>query len=184
VQYGVQYVVGTLAKPAKVAGASRMDIVDGPTDIGAVVWVAGADAPVDEFDHAWLVESRVQWDGAQARPGLPVPGVKQVTLLRRAAGIDHEEFTSHWAEVHAPLARIHHPALWRYTQNVVVRPLRDGPFADIDGIAELGMRLRLDFSERMYDSPEGRAVVSADVRRFLNLRAGRMLWTREYPASR
>lgn len=131
--------------------------------------------------HAWLVEERPQWDGAPASVKGPVVGVKQVTFLRRAASIDHAQFADHWSTAHAALARRHHPTLLRYRQNVVVDTLIPGTPEDVDGIAELGMRLRLDFRERMYDSDEGRRIVGEDVRRFLDLRRSWQMITREYP---
>jgi uncharacterized protein (TIGR02118 family) len=182
------HVVGALTMAPAVPNAKgRTDLVENPTDIAALVWLptslARAEDDAEGFNQAWLVDTRVQWDKAPPQPGRPVPGVKQVSLLRRAAAMDRDQFGAHWSDVHAPLARVHHPSLWRYTQNVVVRPLVDGMADDVDGIAELTMRLRLDFSERMYDSPEGRQIVGADVRRFLDLRSSRMLWSREYAAS-
>jgi EthD domain len=129
--------------------------------------------------EAWLVGTRLKWDGLGADEGTrPVPGVKQVSFLRRVAAISHEDFDEAWT-AHVELARVHHPLLWRYTQNMVIRPVVPGS-REIDGIAELTMRLRLDFSDRMYDSPEGQAVIATDVRRFIDLRAGWRILAREY----
>jgi uncharacterized protein (TIGR02118 family) len=181
-----RHVVGALSTVPPVF-KRRTDVVERPTDIAALMWIPIGNEPPARvaagFDQAWLVESRVQWDGATPVAGRVVPGFKQISFLRRAPEITREEFATHWTDVHAPLARLHHPALWRYTQNVVIRPLRDGMADDVDGIAELTMRLRLDFSERMYDSPEGRRIVGADVRKFLDLRASRMVWAREHSPS-
>jgi uncharacterized protein (TIGR02118 family) len=170
-----QRVVGTLTSvPEGFPG--RVDVVHGDNPIRAIGW-ADPDVDLDQFADAWLVDEQVRWDGAT--PGRPVTGVKQVTFLRRAAAMTHDQFVEHWTTRHVPLARAHHPALWRYRQNIVIKPLlADTP--DFDGIAELGMRLRLDFRERMYDSDEGRRIVGEDVRRFLDIPAGRMFWTREY----
>ncbi|MHB8465864.1 MAG: EthD domain-containing protein [Acidimicrobiales bacterium] len=169
-----------------------VDLREGPAEPGAVVavvWLrvdaAGEATRTAEAipfaRHAWLVEERPQWDGATAVRGRPVPGVKQVTFLKRAAGIDHQQFATHWSSVHAQLARRHHPALWRYQQNVVLDTLLPGTPDDIDGIAELGMRLRQDFHERMYDSDDGRRIVGQDVRRFLDLRNSWRMMAREHP---
>jgi uncharacterized protein (TIGR02118 family) len=160
--------------------------VDVPEESGPLIaWLPASAAGGDLgfASQAWLVDQRPQWDsfGGPRVPGRPIPGVKQLTFLRRAAGIDRETFASHWSSVHAPLARIHHPALWRYQQNVVMKPLLPGMDDTVDGIAELTMRLRLDFLERMYDSPAGRDIVGADVRTFLDLRASKLVWTRERP---
>ena len=157
-----------------------VDLVEQPGEIVAVASVdPSAVASVPFAQYAWLVEERPQWDGFRG-PARVVPGVKQMTFLYRADGMDHDEFARHWTEDHTELARRHHPALWRYRQNVVLERIIPGS-PDIDGIAELGMRLRLDFRERMYDSDDGRRAVAEDVRRFLDLDRSWQLITREYP---
>ena len=83
--------------------------------------------------------------------------------------------------MHAPLARRHHPALSRYVQNVVVEPVTPGA-AEVDGIAELGFRSIEDMTARMYDSPEGAAIIRADVHRFIDAATGWRVLTR--PSSR
>jgi uncharacterized protein (TIGR02118 family) len=159
-----------------------------PGDVVAVLWRLVADpgdaqrwlASAEGLQHAWLTEARPQWDGLGPDDGQhPVPGLKQISFLRRAAGIDHDNFASHWSVDHGALARVHHPSFWRYTQNVVVAPLLPGT-PELDGIAEITMRLRQDFVDRMYDSPDGARAVAADVATFIDLSAGWRLKTREY----
>jgi hypothetical protein len=66
---------------------------------------------------------------------------------------------------------VHHPAIWRYVQNVVVEAITpDAP--DVDGIAELHFRTYDDLVNRMYDSDDGRDAVQADVRRFIDTPRG------------
>jgi uncharacterized protein (TIGR02118 family) len=120
---------------------------------------------------AWLVEERPKWDE------LDQPGITRFSFLHRAAGIDHDEFARHWTEVHAPLARRHHPALRRYVQNIVIQPTGDAD--PIDGIVELGFASVDDLEQRMYDSDEGRAAVAADVRTFIDVGAGWRVVTRD-----
>jgi len=171
-----------VAESAHRAGVGRPVAVvsarlDDPAAAAGIAERLATDAPVD---RAWLVDEHRQWDGAAGEPfRLPVTGVKRMSFLRRVAGIDHDEFARHWTQHHTGLARRHHPGLWRYTQDVVVRPLLPGT-GELDGIAELTMRLRLDFTQLMYDSPEGRRVIAEDVRRFIDLPAGWRLTTREY----
>jgi len=110
----------------------------------------------------------VQWDDGRAT-------VARISFVRRAPGLTRAEFARHWTEVHAPLAREHHPGICRYVQNVVVEPLTPGA-PEVDGIAELGFASIQDLRERMYDSPEGRETIAADVRTFLDVGTGwRML---------
>ena len=94
------------------------------------------------------------------------PGVKYVSFVRRAAALSHGQFVRHWTEMHAPLARTHHVGLADYTQNVVRAAYTPGG-AGIDGVAELRFRTRADFDDRFYDSESGRAVIRADVAKFI-----------------
>jgi uncharacterized protein (TIGR02118 family) len=120
----------------------------------------------------YIVEERPQWDHA-----VGPDGVTRISFVRRRPDLTRERFADHWTNVHAALARRHHPALWRYVQNVVVAPLTpDAP--EIDGIAELGFRSIEDMWARMYDSPEGAAVIRADVDRFIDAGAGWRVLTR------
>ena len=59
----------------------------------------------------------------------------------------------------------------------MVAPLTPGA-PEIDGIAELGFRSIEDMAARMYDSPEGTAIIRADVRRFIDAGAGWRVLTR------
>ena len=52
-------------------------------------------------------------------------------------------------------------------QNIVLRSLTPGA-PTWDGIAELHFVQTSDFTERMYDSPAGRAIVRDDVVRFID----------------
>jgi uncharacterized protein (TIGR02118 family) len=112
--------------------------------------------------------------------GEPAPGVKMVSFMRRADGLTHEQFVRHWTENHTPLARRHHLGLWNYTQNVVRRALTPGGAA-IDGVAELHFRTREDYEERFFDSDEGRAVIMADVPRFMRPPSRETALMRELP---
>jgi uncharacterized protein (TIGR02118 family) len=120
----------------------------------------------------YRVEERPQWDH-----GPPAEGVTRISFVCRRPGLTRREFADHWTNVHAPLARRHHPALWRYVQNVVLAPVTPGA-PEVDGIAELGFRSIEDMSARMYDSPEGAAIIRADVHRFIDAGAGWRVLTR------
>jgi uncharacterized protein (TIGR02118 family) len=139
---------------------------------GAVlsIWLDdGERVPVlPEGTQAWVVDERVQW------PGDGRAGVKQVSFVRRLPSLTRPAFAAHWSERHTPLARVHHPAITRYVQNVVVDRVTDGS-DDIDGIAELSFASLEDLRGRFYDSENGRAVIAEDVRRFIDLSAGRRL---------
>jgi uncharacterized protein (TIGR02118 family) len=132
------------------------------------------DVPARDLLHAvarrvevWRVDPRSVITAERVGPdGAAAPGVKMVSFMRRADSMSHEQFVRHWTENHTPLARRHHIGLWNYTQNVVRRTLTPGGDA-IDGVAELHFRTRDDFEDKFFDSDEGRAVILADVKRFM-----------------
>jgi uncharacterized protein (TIGR02118 family) len=166
----------------EVVGEGRPDVAE-----VMLVWaddVAHIDVPHFDVEAltggrpatGYRVEERPQWDLAVERHaveehGPPPEGVTRISFVRRRPGLTREQFADHWTNVHSPLARRHHPALWRYVQNVVIAPLTPGA-PEIDGIAELGFRSIDDMSARMYDSPEGAEIIGADVSRFIDTGAG------------
>ena len=66
--------------------------------------------------------------------------IKLVSLLTRKDGMSREQFTRHWLEIHAPLARPV-PGLKRYVQSHILEEFKraDIPTSSVqvDGIAEL-----------------------------------------------
>ena len=137
------------------------------------------DAPLEVvgIDDAYLVDERRQWEYERTWPvGDLTPGVKRLSFVRTHAGTTRAEFAVHWRDIHAPLARVHHPALWRYVQNVVIHPVTPG---SADGVAELSFRTEADLRERMYDSAAGREVIAKDVASFIDVAAGWRIDTRE-----
>jgi len=86
--------------------------------------------------------------------------IKSVSLLTRKPGMTHEQFMSHWLEIHAPLAHAV-PGLRRYVQSHILdQPTRaDIPTTavDVDGIAELWYDDRAAMT-RAHASPEAKAL--------------------------
>jgi uncharacterized protein (TIGR02118 family) len=86
--------------------------------------------------------------GAEAAEAASAFTIKRLSLLSRKAGLTHEDFVKHWAEIHAPLA-FACPGIGRYTLTIVkssstrkdVAPLD----AEVDGIAELWFKDRAAF---------------------------------------
>ncbi len=132
------------------------------------------DEPLPPNAQAYRVEERRQWDrGGET--------IVRIAFVRRSAGLSREEFAEHWTNVHAPLARKHHPTLVRYVQNIVIEPVTPGA-PEVDGVAELGFRSLKDVHQRMYDSPAGAEIIRRDIQRFLDVPAGwRMLGQRARP---
>jgi uncharacterized protein (TIGR02118 family) len=141
----------------------------------AAIAIMRHDALLPADAEPYIVEERPQWDrGGEA--------ITRIAFVRRAAGLTREQFADHWTNVHAPLARKHHPVLVRYVQNIVLE--NTAPTApEVDGIAELGFRTLKDVHQRMYDSPAGAEIIRRDIQRFLDVPAGwRMLAQRARPA--
>jgi uncharacterized protein (TIGR02118 family) len=84
--------------------------------------------------------------------------IKSAGLLTRKEGLSHQEFATHWLEVHAPLANAV-PVVRRYVQSHIVgeRTRPDIPTTDveIDGIAELWYNDRAAM-KRANASPEAK----------------------------
>jgi uncharacterized protein (TIGR02118 family) len=118
--------------------------------------------------EAYEVEERLMWDRHGDWPlGERADGFNRVAFVPRVPALTREQFADHWTNVHGPLALRHHPGIARYVQNIVLRTLTpDAP--DWDGIAELHFVRTEDFTERMHDSAEGKAIVRADVARFID----------------
>jgi uncharacterized protein (TIGR02118 family) len=170
----------SFARPGR-GRTARDDIAREPTaaiDTLLVVDLARAhdldDLPARDLLHhrarrveVWRVVTREPKRWERTWPdGEPAPGVKLVSLMRRAEHLSHEQFVRHWTERHTPLALRHHPGLWNYRQHSVRRAFTPGG-EGIDGIAELHFRSDDDVEERFFDSDEGRRVIFDDVARFM-----------------
>jgi uncharacterized protein (TIGR02118 family) len=148
--------------------------VTGRPERVAAIAVMRRDTPLPAGAEGYRVDERPQWDRGGEK-------VTRIAFVRRAAGLTREEFADHWTNVHAPLARKHHPVLVRYVQNIVVENVTpDAP--EVDGIAELGFRTLRDVHERMYDTPAGAEIIRRDVRRFLDVPAGWRMLAQRRPA--
>jgi uncharacterized protein (TIGR02118 family) len=179
------------AIPARALSLHVPDPVEAaehPDDVRAVVMAWSARLPTsgevqtwfaDARVDAYLVDERVRIDDHRDwPPGEESPGIGRISFVRALPGLGRAEMARHWGEVHWPIARVHHPALWRYVQNVVVEPITpDAP--EVDGIAELRFRSVADLRERFYDSEEGKRIVADDVVTFLDRGAGWRLLARE-----
>jgi uncharacterized protein (TIGR02118 family) len=86
--------------------------------------------------------------------------IKTLSLLTRKRGMTHQQFVTHWVEIHAPLARAV-PGLRRYVQShILEEPTRpDIPTTeiDVDGVAELWYE-DLAALVRAHASPEAKAL--------------------------
>jgi uncharacterized protein (TIGR02118 family) len=90
--------------------------------------------------------------------------VKLIFLCSRRYGITHERYVELLLDGHVPIALRHHPTLRKYVVNIVEAAPAHAP---LDSIGELYFDTLADFRDRLYDSPEGRRVVEADVAGFM-----------------
>ena len=123
---------------------------------------------VDVTDAAIVhAKEHVMLDGPRAK-------VKFMSFLRRRPDITHEQFLTHWHDVHAPLVSGVH-GFWkfvrRYVQNHCIEgstrgyPDKDGADAEISGIVELWFDSMDDYKTATADP--GIPRIQEDERRFL-----------------
>lgn len=166
----IAVVPGGAATQWDLPGLQRSSVEVSEDDLA--LWMFWLDALPDiawpDQSQVYVVDERPQWSSDQR------VGVTRVSFLHRAAGLTRGEFGDHWRDVHAPLAKRHHPNVIRYVQNVVVDTLTpERPeTSEIDGIAELSYLSVDDMEARQYDSDAGREIIVADIRRFIDLPAG------------
>jgi uncharacterized protein (TIGR02118 family) len=162
--------------------------VVGPASYRALVEIAGDERARPAVDalagvgaaHVYRVERRRVKAYPRTWPdGARTPGVELLSALRRLPALDHAAFDAHWRDRHVPLARAHHPGMWEYRQNAVQEILTPGS-PDFDGIAVIGFPTLGDCQTRLYDSPEGEAVILEDLARFLDRGRSEATFTGEY----
>jgi uncharacterized protein (TIGR02118 family) len=91
--------------------------------------------------------------------------IKLIFLCRRRPDITHERYAELLLTGHVPIALRHHPAMRRYTVNIV----EQGPPAEeaLDSVGQLWFDSLADYRQRLYDSAEGERIVQRDVAGFM-----------------
>jgi len=123
---------------------------------------------------AYAVDEVSHWSCARTWPdGERSPGFKMMAFTRRQAGLLREEFQRHYRDIHAPLAREHHPALWSYRQNFVRAKLTpDAP--SLDCMAEMHFRSVEDLHDGFYATGKSAGIIAKDVAKFMDQRNVRL----------
>ena len=75
----------------------------------------------------------------------------------------HKECDTHWRDVHAPLALVHHAYMTHYAQLSVIRKLQG---TDMDGFAFCGFATADDIRDRFFTTKESVPVILADIQNF------------------
>lgn len=92
--------------------------------------------------------------------------MKLIFFCRRRADLSHARYAELLLQGHVPLALRHHPAMRGYIVNLVEKV--PGDAQEIDSVGELFFDGLDDFRSRLYDSPEGRAIIERDVAGFMS----------------
>ena len=111
--------------------------------------------PLAYQDRTWL-------DGERS------PGVKQITMFDRRAGIDDTQFFARWHGSHTPLTFDVHPVCL-YVRHAVARPLTDGA-PRWRGIVEEGLRTVEDLTDpmRYFSAGGSREALERNVKRVMD----------------
>ena len=146
-----------------------------PPPYHAVVWSEDPAMPlaVPEglADHvarwaAFHLVAHPAWDDTAATGVHPT--VKQVSFLKARPELSADAFTRHYRE-HVAVARVHHPAICRYTQHDVVAAAGDAGL-ETHGISELWFADEATLVDRYYAGPDSVPVVRADNGEYIDFR--------------
>jgi hypothetical protein len=125
--------------------------------------------------HAVLrLDERPGWDRSEGEADpLAANAVKMVSFVVRRPEVDRPKFERDYGE-HVAVARVHHPGVWRYVQNLVL----DGTGAGAEGVeavSELWYPSRDDFLTRFYATDESPGVVKTDNEEYIDFSRTRSL---------
>lgn len=139
-----------------LVGANEVYVTDpDPRPVTAVV--LGSVNVAGRVLASYEVDERVVWDE-------PIDGdvYSMFAFFRPPAGAD--DWIERYRE-HAAVARVHHPGIRRYVQNVVTAQSSEGRWT-MSGISELHFAGRDSYGEQFWLSDESRMVVQRDFERF------------------
>ena len=119
-----------------------------------------------------------------------IPGINQMTFVKRIPTITHQEFSSRW-DSHSAIAKEHHPGVARYIQNVVQTQTGDvanllatnslsSTEREFDGVAELSFETLDDMKTGMRKDETSQEIVYADINSFLDIAAGSRIFATRY----
>jgi EthD domain-containing protein len=127
------------------------------------------------FDHGegqslaiYEVDGKVMWDDPIAGPVHTM-----FAFFRAPEGLEHGEFVRRYRE-HAELARVHHPGIRRYVQDLVVSQQGEDRWL-FSAISELHFAGPDEYRTRFYHDDSSRDVIAADVRRFSDGPSAKMI---------
>jgi hypothetical protein len=141
--------------------------------------VAGALGALCASCTALALDEFEAWD--RTGPGRPGAGaVKLVSFTVRRPGLEPSQFARHYRE-HVDVARVHHPGVCRYVQNLVTGASGDG--ADgVEAVSELWFAGEGDFRGRFYADDGSPAAVRADNEEYIDFSRTRSLLVKPAPS--
>jgi hypothetical protein len=129
--------------------------------------------------HGYVVDEIVQWDTERTWPlGQPSPGVKEISLVRKALDADRDEFRRHLEDAGGPHAPGRHPGVRRSVQNFVVDAVT-ADAAPLDALIELQFRTEEDFRDGHRVDGESTSASADDAARFVDHSATVSIVSRE-----
>ena len=128
--------------------------------------------------HGYVVDESVQWNTERTWPlGEPSPGVKEISLVRKALDVDRDEFRRQLEDAGGPDAPGRYPGVCRSVQNFVIDAVTPDA-APLDALIELQFRTEEDFRAGHRVDRE-RTSASDDAARFVDHSATVSIVSRE-----
>ena len=151
-----------------------------PSQFEAALVASGIPArELPEPDAVYAVGRRVIKGRDRGRDGDRSEGFTVVCPSVRAPFLTHEQFDAHWRDNHSRIHVASSPGTCHYEQLIIDDVLTpDAP--SWDGVGLLSFASAPDYTERIFNGPEGQKAIYDDVARFLDLEAGETLPTSEY----
>ncbi len=143
-------------------------------------WTDEPEAPLSSLEPlcdvraVLTLDERPGWDRSEVGGDpLDAEAVKMVSFVVRRREVERQKFEEDYAE-HVAVARVHHPGVWRYVQNLVTGGRGEG--ADgVEAISELWYRSSADFLGRFYANADSPGVVKADNEEYIDFARTRSL---------
>ena len=163
-------------------GAPREATTARPTFDAAVVvsGVPAVDLPAG--DARYEVGRRVIKARERGANGQRSTGFTIVCPTIRAAFLDHDQFDAYWSEIHSKVHVAWSSGTCHYEQLIIDESSttgeRGGP--EWDGVGLLSFASAADYTEGLFNGPEGERVIMDDVARFADFSKGKILPTSEF----
>jgi uncharacterized protein (TIGR02118 family) len=169
-----------VSEPSDALVAEQLGRPPGPQKLDGLVagWWEPGKAVMLPDANAYRVDEVLHWDYERDWPeGERSPGVVVFYFVRRREDLSQEEFMRRYRDGHAPLAREHHPGIWRYAQSYVADRSEGAPVWH--AISQLHFRSEEDFRKRFYRDEQSPGIIAEDITRFADTRTGLAVVTRE-----